>query len=74
MAEFFETRIKNMERSIPPSVPSRNNRKSKKGFKKRKLVTFVNSDYDNSDQGKKGEKVLSVPWHKQTYHGLMHHS
>ena len=35
MAEFFETRIENLEKSIPPSVPSRNNkRKSKKGKKK----------------------------------------
>ena len=35
MAEFFETRIENLEKSIPPSVPSRNNKKkSKKGKKK----------------------------------------
>ena len=41
MAEFFKTRIDNLQKSIPPSVPSRNNRKCKKGSKKRKLVTFV---------------------------------
>ena len=40
MAKFFETRIENLEKSIPPSVPSRNNKKSKKGIKKRKSVTF----------------------------------
>ena len=40
MIEFFETMIKNLEKSIPPSVPSRNNKKSKKGIKKRKSVTF----------------------------------
>ena len=27
MAEFFETRIENVEKSIPPSVLSRNNKK-----------------------------------------------
>ena len=35
MAEFFETRIENLEKSILPSVPSRN-KKTKKGSKKRK--------------------------------------
>ena len=34
MVEFFETRIENLEKSIPPSVPSRNNKKKgKKGSK-----------------------------------------
>ena len=35
MAEFFKTRIENLERSIPPSVPSRNGKKSKKASKKK---------------------------------------
>ena len=35
MAEFFETRIENLEKSIPPSVPSRNGKKSKKASKKK---------------------------------------
>ena len=45
MAEFFETRIENLEKSIPsaPNVLSRNNRKSKKQSKKRKAVTFNDS-------------------------------
>ena len=30
MAEFFETRIENLEKSISPNVPSRNKKKSKK--------------------------------------------
>ena len=34
MAEFFETRIENLEKSIPPSVPSRK-KKSKKASKKK---------------------------------------
>ena len=34
MAEFFESRIENLEKSIPPSVSSRNPKKSKKGKKK----------------------------------------
>ena len=40
ITEFFETRIENLEKSIPLSVPSRNKKKSKKGSKKRKSVTF----------------------------------
>ena len=44
MAEFFETRIENLEKSITPSVPSRNRKKSKKGFKKRKGMLFEDSD------------------------------
>ena len=31
MVEFFERRIENLEKSIPPSVFSRNNKKSKIG-------------------------------------------
>ena len=31
MAELFETRIENLEKSIPPSIPTRNSKKSKKG-------------------------------------------
>ena len=48
MAELFETRIENLEKSIPPSVPSRNKfKKSKKGSKKRKGVTF--DDFEDED-------------------------
>ena len=43
MAEFFETRIENLEKSIPLSVRSRNRKKSKKGSKKRKGVIFDDS-------------------------------
>ena len=56
MAESFETRIENLEKSIPPSVPSRNNKKSKKGSKKRKSVTFDNSNDEDLHEGKKGKK------------------
>ena len=51
MAEFFKTRIKNLEKLIPPSVPSRNNRKSKKGSKKRNAITFNDSENEDLDQG-----------------------
>ena len=34
MAAFFETRIENLENSITLSVPSRNNKKNKKGLRK----------------------------------------
>ena len=50
-AEFFETGIENLEKSIPPSIPSRNNRKNKKGFKKRKALTFDDFDDEDSDEG-----------------------
>ena len=33
MEVFFETRIENLEKSIPPSVPSRNKKSSKKESK-----------------------------------------
>ena len=49
--KFFETRIKNLENPIPASVPSRNNKKLKKGFKKRKAVFFDKSKDEDLDQG-----------------------
>ena len=36
MVEFFETRIENLEKLIPPSVPSRNSKKNNKGLRKGK--------------------------------------
>ena len=51
MAEFFETRIENLEKSIPLSVPSRNKKKFKEGSKKRKSATFGDSeDEDSKDE------------------------
>ena len=67
MAEFFETRIKNLEKSIPPSVLSRNNKKGKKGSKNRKRVACNNSDDDDSDQGYTGKKFCQ-------YHGTCRHT
>ena len=43
MVKFFMSRIENLEKSIPPSVPSRNRKKNKKGSKKRKIATSNNS-------------------------------
>ena len=40
MAEFFETRNENVGKSIPLSVPSRNNRKSKKRFQEKECSNF----------------------------------
>ena len=62
MSEFFELRIENLEKSIPPCVPSRNRKKSKKGSKKRKGVTFEESKDKDSEEGNKGKNVLPVPW------------
>ena len=36
MREYFGTIIENLKKSIPPNVPSRNNKNSKKGYKKGK--------------------------------------
>ena len=46
MAEFFETRIENLEKSVPPSVPSRKRKKkgSQENPKKRKAVTYKVSE------------------------------
>ena len=58
MAKFFETRIENLEKSIPPSVPSRNNKRNKKGSKKRKLVTFDDPEDEDSKDKCRGTKVF----------------
>ena len=55
-AEFFETRIKNLEKLIPPSLFSRNRKKNKKGSKKKKSITFEDSEGEDLDEGHKGEK------------------
>ena len=44
MVEFYESRIEKLEKSIPPSVPLRNIMEIKKGSKKRKAMTFKNSE------------------------------
>ena len=56
MAEFFETRIENLEKSTPSSVPSRNKKKSKKRSKKRKLVTFRYFEDEDSKDEYNGKK------------------
>ena len=56
MAEFFETRIENLEKSIPPSVCSRNKKKAKKRSRKMKAVTFNDYEDKDSDQGHTGKK------------------
>ena len=67
IVEFFKTRIENLEKSIPPSVPSRNKGKSKKGSKKRKVVTFDNSENKDADEGHKGKMFCQ-------YHGTCGHT
>ena len=47
MSEFFKTKIENLEKTIPPSVLSRNRKKSKKVSTKKKGVTF--NDSKNED-------------------------
>ena len=53
MAEFFETRIENLEKSIPPSVPSRNRKKSKRGSR---IMSFDDSRDEDSEEEHKGKK------------------
>ena len=54
MAEFFETRIENLEKLIPLSLPSRNKKQSKKGSKIRKGVIYDNSEDSESEEEHKG--------------------
>ena len=61
--EFFEKRIENLEKSIPPSVHSRNNRKKNK---KRKTTFLDNSEDKDSDDEPKG-KIMQVSQHVHTY-------
>ena len=56
MAEIIETRIENLEKTIPPSVHSRNRKKSKKSTKKRTAVTFGDCKDKDLDQGHKEKK------------------
>ena len=44
MAEFLKTRSKILEKSIPPKIPSRIKKNKKVGSKKRKAVTFGDSE------------------------------
>ena len=67
MAEFFETRIKNLEKSISPSVPLRNRKKSNKGSKKRNGVTFDDSVDEDSEEEHKRKKFCQ-------YHGTCGHT
>ena len=67
MAKFIETTIEILEKSIPPSVCSRNNKKSKKCCKKRKAVIFNDSEDKDSDQGPTGKKFCR-------YHGTCGHT
>ena len=67
MVEFFKTRIENLKTIIPPSVASRNKKKSKKGAKKRKLVTFDNCDDGDSYERHAGKKFCQ-------YHSTCGHS
>ena len=69
MAEVFKTRIENLEISIPPSVPSRNNKKIERGNKKRKTVTFEDSEDKDSDYG-----VLPAPRCVRTYQKSINHA
>ena len=49
IAEFFERRIESLEKSIPPSVPSRNSKINKNGSKKIKAITFDDSEDKDSE-------------------------
>ena len=67
MAEFFETRNENEEKSIPPNVPSRNRKKSKKGSKKKKRVTFDDFKDEDSEEEHIGKIFCQ-------YHGTCGHT
>ena len=68
MTEFFEIMIENLEKSIPLSVPSRNNKKSKKGPKKKKFVTSGISKDEDSEEEQKVKEFC-----QQTYYGQMYY-
>ena len=66
LEEIFETGIANLEKSIPPSVPSINKKKQKSSMK-RKAATFDNSEDKDSDEKQKDRKF----WQ---YHGTFRHT
>ena len=59
MVEFFDTRIKNLEKSISPRVPPRNMKTKKKNVKKRKALTY--KDIKDEDSGE--EKSSTSTYH-----------
>ena len=67
MAEFFNTRIENLDKSIPPSVPSRNRKKSKKVSNKRNGVVVPWFQRWRLRGGTKGKKFCQ-------YHGTCGHT
>ena len=67
MREIFETRSKNVEKSIPSSIPSRNKMKPNKVSKKRKAVTFGVSEDEDLEDEYKVKKFCR-------YHGMCGHT
>ena len=65
-AEFCETRIENLEKSIPPSVPLRNNKK-RKNPKKRKNTFLDDSEDEDLDKETVGKRFYK-------YHALCGHT
>ena len=56
MAEFFDTLIETLEKSIPPCVSLRNSRRNKKPPKKRETVTIDNEQDEVSKEEEKSKK------------------
>ena len=65
MAEVLKVRIEKLEKSIPPSVSSRNKkRKFPRKGKPPPSKCSTNEDLGNEENGKK----LQVPWHVWTHY------
>ena len=63
MAEFFEVKIENLEKLIPPSIPSRYKKKSKK----RKAVALEDSGGEDSEEETKRKQFCK-------HHGMCGHT
>ena len=69
MSGFFETRIENQETPAPPSaVRNLTRKKKKKNYKKRKAVSFEDSDKDSSDDKKPLSRNKFCQYHGKYIH------
>ena len=64
MSGFFETRVENLETQAPlPAVRSLPRKKKRKNSKKRKAVSYEDSDKDTSDDKKPTSKKKFCQYH-----------
>ena len=67
MVEFFKTRIENLENIIPTKCSLKKQQEKQERIQEKKVVTFDDSDDEDSDEGYSGKKFCQ-------YHGTYGHT